>query len=138
MKRKNQEIADGFGEDAEKLFKIPENERNTFGRQIPRPNGEKYVKEWVKLKMKFSSRKVARMRKNIINGKSTGYYDKVPGEIIKYAVPFEVSDIDRALNALWCYIYSHDNSYPSYYGDSTLTMSKLLELALCPRGAARS
>ena len=57
----------------------------------------------------------------IVNGKACGHYDKVPRELIKYAAPFFVSDIDRAMSTLWNYI--HDNAaYPSYWADSTLTM----------------
>ena len=73
--------------------------------------------------LRIDSEKVTRIRSTIMNGKAPSYFDKFPGEILKYAAPlFKTSDIDRALCILWKFITDNPGSTPLYWLDSVLTL----------------
>ena len=90
-KYRQAEISDGFTTECKQLFAIPEDRIADFGTKRPKWDGEKYVPEDEKFIMKFTLQKVKDIRCRIVNGKSVGHYDKVNGELLKYAGNFDKS-----------------------------------------------
>ena len=144
----SEEISAGFTRDCKQLFTIPPhivtatkqnrllctrlsylNVRTSgvwlskagWGKQRPMWKGEKYVGRFVSHTMDFNTRRIAGLRHNIKNGKAVGWFDKLPGELVKYGAKPGVSSVDRALSTLWSYVYEH-SACPTYWQRNTLTM----------------
>ena len=112
------EVLDGMGRDCQNLYTVPAG----YGNDVHDCVGEKYVPELCKFHLTINPDDVAELRRKLVNGKSVGFHDKVPCEIIKYfALLRETDDVDRAISTLWNFIHKH-RVYPAYWANSTVSL----------------